>query len=302
MGWDETRAREQARADHGLVDRGTLIEMGATDAVIRRRIQHGRWERIHGGVYYLNVTPASWRIRLRAAVLGAGPHALASHRAAAALWELEGVRGEVVELTVPYSKLPDPEGAVVHRTRRLLPSAVVDSIPVTSVERTILDLASMLPDPVVEKCVTSALGQRLTTLDQIGAVVAEMGGRGVRGTRRVRRVLDAVEDGLTGSPAEVEAMRLIRSAPIPQPICQYPIRFPDGSHAYPDFAWPGLGRCIEVDGFGAHSSPEALEADLIRQNKLLARGWELRRFSARQIRRDPQGVLAQIVDFIRGVL
>jgi very-short-patch-repair endonuclease len=59
-------------------------------------------------------------------------------------------------------------------------------------------------------------------------------------------------------------------------------------------------RIVEVDGLGVHSTADQLHNDLVRQNALMAMGWEVRRFSARAVRRDPQGVIAEIVAFING--
>ncbi|MDP9143434.1 MAG: DUF559 domain-containing protein [Actinomycetota bacterium] len=232
--------------------------------------------------------------------MAAGPHALASHRTAAVLWGLDGISGQMIEATVPYSKLPMPSGVIIHRTRRQLPAAVVDGIPITKVERTLLDLAANLPPIILEKALMSAVHLRLTTPDMIAQCLTEDGGRGVKGTKNLRRTLGFVDDGITGSPAEVDVMRLVRVAAIPAPDCQFEIEFPDGAKAYPDFAWPHLAKCIEIDGFDAHGSPEALERDLERQNKLLELGWEMRRFSARRVRRNPDGVLAEIVRFVTG--
>jgi hypothetical protein len=141
---------------------------------------------------------------------------------------------------------------------------------------------------------------RLTTPDSIARCLAEDGGRGVRGTKKLRRTLGLADEGTMGSPAEVEAMRLMRFAPIPAPHRQFEIEFPDGTRAYPDFAWPQLAKCIEIDGFEAHGSPKALDHDLERQNQLMELGWEMRRFSARRVRRDPAGVVAEIVRFVSG--
>ena len=62
--------------------------------------------------------------------------------------------------------------------------------------------------------------------------------------------------------------------------------------------WPALAKAVEVDGIDAHSSADRLDDDLRRQNELMALGVELRRFSARQIRRDPKGVVDQIRRFL----
>ena len=60
-------------------------------------------------------------------------------------------------------------------------------------------------------------------------------------------------------------------------------------------------KIVEVDGLDAHWTQEQLQADLVRQNQLMQLGWQIRRFSARQVRRDPQGVLEQIIDFVNDV-
>lgn len=300
MRWDEGEIRSLAADTHALVDRRTAIGLGASDAVISKRIREGTWRSVHPGVYDLNVTHRQWVGDVHAAVMAAGRHALASHRTASVLWGLDGIRGRMLELTVPISKEPMPTGVVIHRTRRRLPRMLIDSIPVTDVERTLLDLAAILPPIVVEKAMMSALHKRLTTRDMLALRLSQYGGRGVKGTRRLRRTLARVDEGITGSPSEVDLMTMMRSAPIPMPACQLEITFPEGDHAYPDFAWPALAKCVEVDGFDAHGAPDALERDLIRQNRLLELGWEMRRFSARRIRRDPADVLDEIIRFVNG--
>lgn len=154
----------------------------------------------------------------RGAVLAAGAEALASNRTAALLWHLDGVHGRIVEVTVPYSEKPIPKNVVLHRTRRSLPGEVVDGIQTTSVERTLLDLARYLPDLFLEKAVMSALRHCITARKAMGRLLVENGGRGVRGTRKLRRILALVDDGVTGSPSEVETARLIRSAPVSAPV------------------------------------------------------------------------------------
>ena len=298
MGESMKRARRAASKSYGLIDRRTALSLGLTDSSAYRRVSKGELDRLAPGVLYTNATPPGWRTRVRGATLAAGPNSLASHRTAAVLYELEGVRGRMIELTVPYANQPFPDDAIVHRTRRLLPSDTVAGIPVTTVERTLLDLASLLPDITLEKAMMSAIRKELTAPHQIGELIAEQGGRGVRGTKRARRVLALTDDGVTGSPSEVDTLELIRQAPVPMPLCQYEIDLPGGLHVYPDFAWPLEMKLVEVDGLDAHGSADRLHNDLQRQNLLMELGWEIRRFSARAVRRDPQRVIAEIVTFI----
>ena len=296
--WGEGELRSIAEESHGLVDRRTVLWAGFSDPYISEQLTLRRWAQVHPGVYYLNATPMTWRSRILAAVLAAGDIALVSHRTAGVLWGLEGFGGKVIELTVPFVNDPLPIGIVVHRTRRLLPAADVEGIPTTSIERTLLDLASQLPDAILEKALMSALRMNLTSPSLVAQTLIEQGGRGVKGTKRLRRVLLLTDEGATGSVAEVEAAQLIRAAQIPRPVRQHRVRLPNGSNAYPDFSWPDRMKIIEVDGFEAHGSPDQLRHDLSRQNMLLDLGWEIRRFSVDRIRHEAAIVADEITRFV----
>ena len=233
-----------------------------------------------------------------AATLAAGTDARASHRTAAALYGLDGIYGDVIELTVPVSELPVPNGVIVHRTRRALPGETIDAIPVTTPERNLMDLAGLFGDRILEKAAASAIHRGVVTVDSMDTAIAVYGGRGVRGVKRMRRVLRLVEDDHSGSPSEVDVIQLIRTAPVPHPVAQLKIPLPTGSNAYPDFSWPDRMRIVEIDGFGSHSTPDQLQHDLERQNQLMELGWEIRRFTARQVRRDPERFIEELTKFV----
>lgn len=282
-----------------LLDRAEAAELGATDRIISARVGSGRWARLHPGVYQVGPPSDGWLPRLRAAVLAAGPGAAASHRSAFVLWGLDGIATRLVEVTVPYTHGPVPEGTVVHRTRRDLPRTEVEGVTVTTVERTLLDAAGMLPRLVVAKGLDSAVRRGLTTPLALWEAISLQGGRGVRGTRPLSSLVAALEEsGETGSPAETELLQAMRRAGIPEPVLQWEVVIADGRRFVVDFGWPTLLKGVEVDGLDAHAGPEQLENDLRRQNALLDAGIELRRFSAREVRRDPKGVVATIAGFL----
>jgi very-short-patch-repair endonuclease len=240
-----------------------------------------------------------WVECLRAAVLAGGPGSLVSHRAALVLWRLDGLSSAPVEMTVPYSNRPIPSGVIVHRTRRPMDRVVVEGLPVVSVERTLLDVASMLSPIVLGKAVESSIRLRLTNVDSILEEIALKGGRGVRGTKRLKQVMaDRHQDTATDSGAESELIFHLRRRGVPEPEIQVPLQSPSGRRIRPDFLWPTLGKAVEVDGLDAHSSADALDSDLARQNILLEMGIELRRFSARQVRRNPGQVVEEIRRFL----
>lgn len=266
--------------------------------MIRRRVASGRWAQMRDGVYYLNVTAPTWRTEVLCGVLTAGPDAVASHRTAALLHGMEGVYGRMIEMTVPFDDRPEPEDVILHRTRRPIDATVVDAIPITDPARTILDLSSIFRDRALERVVASAIRKRITSVAEIDAMIGLRGGRGVAGTRRTRRVLRHIEEDVSGSIAEVDMGQLIRDAPIPAPVPQLRIPLPGGHIAYPDFAWPDRLRIAEVDGLETHSTQEQIAHDLNRQNQLLDLGWEIRRWPALLVRREPRRVIDELTRFV----
>lgn len=132
-----------------------------------------------------------------------------------------------------------------------------------------------------------------------GRFLKEKGGRGVTGTRRLRRVLDErARDTPTGSGSETEASHHRRRGGVPEPMLQHRFFADDGSPIIPDFFWPGVGKRIEVDGLDAHDSADDLDQNLQRQNKLMDLGIQLRRFSARLVRREPERFVREVRQFL----
>src|SRR5690606_39429464 len=100
------------------------------------------------------------------------------------LWGLDGLRTQLVEITVPYEHAPVPEGVIRHRTRRPVEAVTVQGLPTTSVERTILDAAAVVPQEVLSKGVDSAVRSGLTDPLRLMRVVADTRGPGVRAIGR----------------------------------------------------------------------------------------------------------------------
>jgi hypothetical protein len=295
----EERILAVARGQQYLVSRTQILELGGTDHLIRQRVQLGRWERRQAGVYQIDRRYLAWLDQLAAAVLAGGEATLASHRAALVLWGMDGLRSAPVEVTAPYSNRPIPKNVIVHRTRRAMDSCVVDGVPVTTAERTLLDLASLLPPIVLSKAVESSIRNQFASADSILETISIQGGRGVRGVKKLKRVMaDRSSDTPTGSGSETELIFYLRRAGVLEPELQHELFTEAGDRVLPDFYWPLVGKAVEVDGIDAHMTPEALERDLARQNALLEMGIELRRFSARTVRRNPHQVVEEIRRFL----
>ncbi|HEY3020607.1 MAG TPA: type IV toxin-antitoxin system AbiEi family antitoxin domain-containing protein, partial [Solirubrobacteraceae bacterium] len=173
-----------AERQHGVAARWQLLALGIGAGAIKYRLASGRLHEIHRGVYAVGHRVLSMRGRWMAAVLAAGRGAVLSHRAAAALWGIRG--GTAVEVT--SERHCRRAGLLVHRAT-LPPDEVTTraGIPVTTVARTLLDLAAVLPRHDVESAFHEAEYQQRTDLTSLDALVARY--RGQRGTATIREIL-----------------------------------------------------------------------------------------------------------------
>src|SRR3954453_12432672 len=137
------RVAELAERQHGVVAMWQLLELGLGRKAIEYWLRIGRLQPVYRGVYAVGHAALSLNGRLLAAVLSAGPLAVLSHRSAAMLWGLLPDSRRIIEGTTPDRGRTSKEGVRVHRVRSLHADdvTVVDSIPVTSVARTLFDIA-----------------------------------------------------------------------------------------------------------------------------------------------------------------
>jgi very-short-patch-repair endonuclease len=280
--------------------RADVLACGGDDQAIVRRLRARRWMELHPGVYLLGAAPPTWPQLVRAAVLAAGEGALASHRCALVLWGADGLRAAPVEIVVPYDDGPTPRGVIVHRSRRVEPASVIDGVPVTSIERTLLESGTVTPPIVTEKAFAWAWRRNLTSPEKCERYLEHHGGKGRRGTRRLREVvaLYAEQGRPPGSDGEVVFLRCLRDAGIEEPVRQLTIDLPTGAKATVDFAWPDRRKLIEFVGLETHADSRAHAADTLREDDLGAAGWQLRRFAPDTLRRNPEDVARRVLRFL----
>ena len=112
----DRRIAAVAATKDNVFTRADVLACGGTDRAIEVRLQAGRWQQLHPGVYLLAAAPPTWPQQVRAAVAAAGDDAQASHRCGLVVWGADGLRMAPVELVVPYDDRPEPRGAIVHRS------------------------------------------------------------------------------------------------------------------------------------------------------------------------------------------
>ncbi len=196
MRYDQALASIAAK-QYGVISRAQVLRAGVPEKALKRRVAAGGLRGCHRGVYVVTGTPRTFRGELLAACLAAGDHAVASHRAAGALWGLQGV-GERLELSVLCPGDPRVKGARIHRVSHLerVDLTCRDAIPVTRPARTLVDLAEVVSPDALELAVDDALRRGLVSCPLVQARLRALGGRGRKGTAALRAVLDARPEAL----------------------------------------------------------------------------------------------------------
>jgi very-short-patch-repair endonuclease len=290
-----------AAVQHGLVTYGQVIGEGVPSQTLSDWLEAGRLERVQPRVYRLAGAPPTWEQEAMAAVLCTG--GVASHRTAARFWAL-GDYGEV-EVTVPRSRRGRAAGVIVHRSGDLQRGFVTRraGVPVTNPMRTLVDLGAVLDRAYVEEALEQALVAKVCSVLAVEKALHHVARKGRAGAGVLRGVLDdralgqARPDGLL----EVRMARVLREHGLPRARYQYEVRVGGRLVARVDFAYPEVLLAIEVDGFSVHGTPRAFQADLERQNRLVAAGWTVLRFTWLDVVRRPEWVVAQIRAVLEGL-
>jgi hypothetical protein len=296
---DKTIARIASR-QAGVVTRAQLTDAGVSRHVLRRRLQAERLVPAGCSVYVIGGVPSSWKRAALAACLDLGSEAVLSHRSAAAVWKLSLATGEVIDVTVPYSHSARRSSPNVNvRRSRLLTAAdraVVRGLPVTSVERTIVDLAAVVEAEELATCLDDALCRRMVSPASLAKALDRLASKGRRGTTYLRRLLRPWLDGKrVESVAEGQVRRVIASAGLAEPVTRHEVYTSEGHFVGRlDFAWPSRRLALEVDGFRWHANPAAQVNDAVRANRLAALGWTVLRTTPAEIRAGGEHVLAAV--------
>jgi hypothetical protein len=275
---------------HGVVTRTQLLEAGLSVGEIRYRLRKGALIREYPGVYRVGHRAPSTESRYLAAVLACGKGALLSGRAAGQLLELLKGRGPPPEVTAPTERRID--GIRTRRSRRIDPREATRwrGIPVTTVPRTLVDLAADLgPDSLARAC--HEAGVRYGTTPR--AVEAAIGRRpSSPGVGTLRRILSGDERVIL-SRLEARFLARLREARLPLPTTNRP-----AGGRYVDCRWPDRRLTVELDSYTYHRSRHAWEQDRRREREAYARGDDFRRYTWGDVFEHPRLMLVEL----RGLL
>ena len=277
------------RADrqHGVVATWQLLGDGIGPTTIKRRTADRRLQRLHRGVYAVGHTRTTIHGRWMAAVLALGPDAVLSHREAAALWALRASNRASIDVTVARTSRRRRKRITVHRTGQLHPEDRTrrQGIPVTSVARTLLDLAEIVSSTQLQRAYEEAA--RLGVLDTkaVTALLARSNGR--HGVAALRSMLEYDPTPVLDSKSELESrfLDVVRDAGLPLPQLNVLV---EGFLV--DAYWPGARLAVELQSYGFHSHRRAFERDRSKLAHLKVAGYEVLALTHRQVTREPQWV------------
>jgi predicted transcriptional regulator of viral defense system len=287
-GVDEALA-ELARSQWGVVSLVQLRALRLSLGAVKHRTRVGRLRRVHRGVYAIGGAALPREGRNLAPVLACGESAVLSHVSAAVHWGLLSYEAPRPEVTAPASRRGVP-GIRLHRTRSLDAREITthDGIPITTIARTLLDLAASSPTNHLEHAIGQAMRNQLYDHSAIEQVLD-----GRRGTRALRRAT-AEDPAFTRGELERRFRALCRRAGLPRPHSNVTVADVDHHPREVDFFFPDHRLIVEVDGWGDHGTRVAFERDRAKDAALVAAGHTVLRFTKRQIAYDPDTVAARV--------
>jgi hypothetical protein len=275
-----------ARSAHGVVTRAQLLSAGITPAEIKWRLRTEALLAAYPGVYRVGHRAPSLEACYMAAVLACGDGALLCGRAAGHLFgAFKGAAPPPEVLTRTERRVKGVKTCRSRRTDRR-DATKWRGIPVTTLPRTLVDLAGVLDDDELARACHEAGVRHGTTPAQVEAVLARRANS--PGAANLRRVLSG-EVRVTLSKLERRFLRLLRESGLPLPQTNRPA----GGRRV-DCRWADRRLTVELDSYTYHRSRYAWEQDRRREREAYARGDEFRRYTYGDVFERPARMLAEL--------
>jgi very-short-patch-repair endonuclease len=250
--------------------------------------------RMHAGVYLVGHRLISREGRWMAAALASGSDAVLSHWSAAALWGIRPSSRTRIDVTVTHATR---SSKLIRRHVSALPDdevTVEEGIPVTTVPRTIFDLAATEPVDVVKALLREAEFRELHDRLSLWDLVERYPGR--RGIRKVKVALEALKD----EPVDERKSRFEECfAPfldrhnLPRSRFNQWILVGDKRFQV-DCLWAEERQIVELDGWEGHKTRTAFREDRARDRRLRVAGYGVTRLTWNQLDDEPEAVGADL--------
>jgi predicted transcriptional regulator of viral defense system/very-short-patch-repair endonuclease len=288
---------ELAGRQHGVVSWPQLEAIGVSKKMVHGRLSRGLLVPLHRGVYAVGHRRLRREGFWMAAVLAVGPDAALSHRNAAALHELRQANHERTEVTTAADRRSTQRIRVyARRWLHPLEVTVVRGVPTTSVARTLVDLAGVVPRRQLAKAVQEAERRQVFDLTAVETALQRTKNRRGSGHAALRAVLDDFRHQgtqLTRSELEERFVALCDAAGLPRPRMNDYI---GGMEV--DAVWRERRVAVELDGWAFHRDRHTFHSDREKGNRLTTAGWTVLRYTHDAVVRRPSEVAAQLAPLL----
>jgi very-short-patch-repair endonuclease len=289
----ERRIAALAARQHGAIARDQLRALGLSDKAINRRLACGRLVAVHRGSFLVAGAVQTIATREFAAVLACRPaRAFVSHRSAAYRLALlpYPAHYRLVEVSTTQRGVASRRGVRVHFVKALGAGDTIRAarLPITSIKRTLLDLAAVTAGRELERALAAA--QRDHKLHPSAMLAYLDPHRHRSGVGRLRRLLSRERSpAFTRSEPEERLLALIRGTGLPEPRANVRV----GRYEV-DLVWSDARLVVEVDGWRWHGDRQAASRDKRRDAELAALGYRVIRVTWDRLVDEPNTVVAQI--------
>jgi very-short-patch-repair endonuclease len=271
--------------------------MGFTRSAISHRVRTGRLWRLHRDVFAVGRAELTREGSWLAAVLACGNGAALSHLSAAALWGIrERLPPRRAQVSVPtHAGRGRRRGVDLRCVATLRPNDVTErnGIPVTTLQRTLIDLAAVLDAKQLKSAVRQSERVHKLDLAQVRISLHDHP-RSSHRHARLRHLLDDYIPASTESEVEAAFLELCARHGLPIPETQVPI----GPYRA-DFLWRDRGLVVEIDGRDTHDGFIAFRDDRVRDRAMKAAGFEVLRFTGSEALREPRNVARELSAALR---
>jgi predicted transcriptional regulator of viral defense system len=275
-----------ASGAHGIVTWSEMLAHDISESEIKRRVKKGLLIRKHRGVFRVGHYAPSVEADYIAAVRACGKGAVLSGPAAAHLLGLVKGPPPPPDVTSPTERRI--KGIRTRRCRRIDRRDVtrVHGIPVTSVARTLVDVAAEMSPSDLARAFHEAEVRYRTKPAHVEAALARVPNR--PGARTLRAVLRGDVRAVL-SELERAFLALLRQQGLPLPETNRPA----GGHRV-DCRWPRQRLTVELDSYRFHNSRHAWEKDRQREREARAREDNYRRYTWRDVVEDQRLLLTEL--------
>jgi len=284
------------------------IDTGITKTMVRSR----RWRKLRYGVYTDRLTldqatgspDKLHELNLAAAIVSLRGPAAAFGRSAALLHslplpdgkphQLELVRNAGADLRALNDRVRNSHALPDVHTRthnfELIDLEVLRGVPTVSRPWAAVTAACRLPRNYQVGLLDSVLWESGSTHAELDAICEKT--INVRGTREVRRVIPLARDGAQ-TILETISCLTFNDHDLPEPTLQEKIYDSHGLVGIADFAWISLGIIGEADGAIKYTDAASLIEERRREQRIKDAGFEIFRWTWREIHNDPRRVVAR---------